>query len=371
MPALSIHKYDKSNPNYIHDWTGFYDIGQQFYGKLLSFEGYLQVENLYIQAIQDILDVLQINNLSICYCRKSDSRKNTKTDAALTPEQYLLYQRIDDGMLLNRSEISDVVRLNLRGTLGCRLVGNNINIHFGYDYYMYVEMSSKAYFKELQQIITAAGLYWQEFPIAPYHLDKEDVDALSFRWSNGQTNPPGDYHHDLRISKDNPQNRTYTEWSHFDEIGHGLDWEKYQATEQKYLQLVLDFLEIFQVNQLAVNGGLGFTTIQELGVPAHYFSPQEEALFQQLQEYDETVEDWTIEAFIIPKEDFATLFQLIFKGRLRTWISTDLLTIQFDSSYRLYLSFYGHKKEIQQLVEKQSLYWQERQPPYHETVDFS
>ncbi|MBF8971141.1 hypothetical protein I1A59_09330 [Streptococcus mitis] len=30
MPALSIHKYDKSNPNYLEDWTSFYEIGQRF-----------------------------------------------------------------------------------------------------------------------------------------------------------------------------------------------------------------------------------------------------------------------------------------------------------------------------------------------------
>ncbi|MBF8971142.1 hypothetical protein [Streptococcus sp. NLN76] len=236
---------------------------------------------------------------------------------------------------------------------------------------MYIESSSKAHFKEFQKIINREGLYWQEFSIAPYHLDTDDVNALSFSWGDDQINPPGDYHHDLRISKDNPLNRTYTEWSHFEEIENGLDWGEYQTVEQKYLQLVLDFLEYFQVNQLAVNGGLGFTTIQELGVPAQYFTSQEEILFQKLQEYDKNVEDWTVESFIVQKEDFSTLFQLIFKGRYNTWISTSHISIQFDSSYRLFLSFYGHKKEVQELVEKHGLYWQERQPPYHEAVDFT
>lgn len=139
--------------------------------------------------------------------------------------------------------------------------------------------------------------------------------------------------------------------------------------EQRYLQLVLDFLDKFQVSEFAING-LHLNNIQELGVSEQYFSPQEKALFQQMYEYEETVEDWTIEPFIVRKEDFSTLFKLMFKGVFTNWLTDDSITIQFDSSFRLYLSFYGHKKEVQKLVEKHGLYWQERQPPYHEAVGF-
>ena len=223
--------------------------------------------------------------------------------------------------------------------------------------------------EQCKQIIREMNLYYQEFLISPHQMEEEDIAPHTYTWGDGQTNPPGDYHHDLRISKDNPQNRTYTEWSNFDEIENGLAWEEYLAVEQKYLQLVLDFLESFQVNELVING-ISLHKIQEIGVPEHYFSPKEIVLFQQLQEYDENVEDWTVEGLIVQKEDFSTLFRLMFKGIFTNWITNGSTTIQFDSSYRLYLSFYAHKKEIQNLIEKHGLYWQERQPPYKEAVGF-
>ena len=51
MPALSIYKYDKSNPNYVDDWTAISDIGDSFYGKVLTLEDYLEVENRYSNII--------------------------------------------------------------------------------------------------------------------------------------------------------------------------------------------------------------------------------------------------------------------------------------------------------------------------------
>ncbi|MVX58278.1 hypothetical protein E5983_01135 [Streptococcus danieliae] len=370
MPALSIYKYDKSNPNYGDDWTAISDIWDSFYGTVLTLEDYLEVENRYVKTIEKILRLFNIDSLEVRELSKYFSVQFQKRESLLNPKQCQLSQQLDNGLLLTGEAISEVARFNLREAVWCRLYSPNLQVHFGYDYYMYVQSMDEEKLEQCKQIIREMDLYYQEFSISPHQMEEEDIAPFTYTWGDGQTNPPGDYHHDLRISKDDPLNRSYTEWSHFDEIENGLDWEEYQAVEQKYLQLVLDFLEFFQINHLAVNGGLEFTSIQELGVPAHYFSPQEEALFQQLQEYDETVEDWTIESFMIPKEDFTTLFQLIFKGRFYAWINTDSITIQFDSSYRLYLSFYGHKKEVQQLVEKHGLYWQERQPPYKKAVGF-
>ncbi|MBF8971143.1 MULTISPECIES: hypothetical protein [unclassified Streptococcus] len=61
MPALSIHKYDKSNLNYIEDWTAISDIGDTFYGKVLTLEDYLEAENRYVQTIAKILQLFNIN----------------------------------------------------------------------------------------------------------------------------------------------------------------------------------------------------------------------------------------------------------------------------------------------------------------------
>ena len=65
MPALSIYKYDKSNPNYVDDWTAISDIGDSFYGKVLTLEDYLEVENRYVQTIEKILQLFNVSNLEV------------------------------------------------------------------------------------------------------------------------------------------------------------------------------------------------------------------------------------------------------------------------------------------------------------------
>ncbi|MHB9782621.1 hypothetical protein ACXM1Q_007775 [Streptococcus sp. 10F2] len=372
MTTFKIHKYDKSSKKYYGDWTVVSDIGDYFHGQELTLEEYLKTETHYTQVVLKLLDHLHIDRLQVRYLSRLFSLHWNQQHTFFNQELSLLYQKLEQGIELNQQEIEDTIRLNLRGAVNCLLYHPKIEIFMGYDYYMYVKLDQNFPLDIISNIIKSEKLYLEALENFDYFYEDivENRLALGYIWSDGSNNPPGDYHHDLQISKDNPLNRTYTEWSNFDEIENGLDWEDYRPVEQKYLQLVLDFLESFQVAELFLNRILEFTTIQELGVPSHYFSSKEEALYQKLYEYEENVEDRTVESFIVQKKDFSTLFQLIFKGRLNTWISTGSVSIQFDSSYRLYLSFYGHKKEIQELVKKHGLYWQERQPPYHEAVDF-
>lgn len=371
MPALSIHKYDKSNPNYLEDWTSISDIGGTFYGKVMTLDDYLAIENQYVKTIEQILTLFNINYFEVGQLEKSFSLRFQRRVNLLNDKQCRLFQQMDNGFLLTGESISELVRFNLREALWCRLYNSDIQIHFGYDYYMYVQSQDEEKLEQCKKIIRENNLYYQEFPISPYQIEEEDIDPFTYSWGDGHSNPPGDYHHDLRISKDNPLNRTYTEWSNFDEIEHELDWKEYQTTEQKYLQLLLDFLEVFQVSELTNTGlHLQLYTFPELGVSEQYFSPKEKALFRQMYEFEETVED-SLESFIVLKKDLSTLFKLMFKGVLTNWFTDGSITIQFDSSYRLYLSFYGHKEEVKELVEKHGLYWQERQPPYHEVVSFT
>ncbi|MBG9368260.1 hypothetical protein [Streptococcus sp. NLN64] len=212
------------------------------------------------------------------------SIQSRKKENRLNSDQYQLFHQIDNGYLLTGKEIFEVAQFNLREVLWCRFYSPSLQIHFGSDYYMYVQSMEEDKFEQCREIIRENNLYYQEFSISPYQMEEEDIVPYTYTWGDGQLNPSGDYHHDLRISKDNPLNRTYTEWSNFDEIENGLDWEEYQAIEQKYLQLVLDFLELFQITKLVFNG-LSLNKISELDVPPHYFSPQEKILFQQLYEY--------------------------------------------------------------------------------------
>ncbi|MBF8971123.1 MULTISPECIES: hypothetical protein [unclassified Streptococcus] len=370
MLEIDIYKYNLEDSTYIDDWTSISDIGQKFHGQLLTYQSYLQEEDRYVNTIQELLQFLHIQNLTVDWCSKFFSLRYHQKHGRLTSVQSQLYQKLDKGLIVNRNEIADIIRLNLRESIDCSLSNSIITIYFDYDYYMSIKIADKSDLHHIINIIKKHGLFWRPSKNHYYPEDKDNKVAFGFTWNNGLINPPGDYHHDLRISKDDPLNRTYTEWSHFDEIENGLDWAEYQTVEQKYLQLVLDFLDKFQVSEFAINS-LSLNNIQELGVSEQYFSPQEKVLFQQMYKYEETVEDWTIEPFIVRKEDFSTLFKLMFKRVFTSWITDGSISIQFDASFRLYLSFYGHKKEVQELVEKHGLYWQERQPPYHEAVDFT
>ncbi|MBG9367900.1 hypothetical protein [Streptococcus sp. NLN64] len=370
MPTLLIHKYDKTNPNYVKDWTSISDIGKTFYEEPLTLNTYLETEDRYVQVILNIMGLFHIQKLEVRTIEKYHSLQYVKQNGLLNEKQAFLYQKIDNGVQLNYRELSETIRLNLRESIWCGLYSPEIEVNFGYDYYEAITIANSEKLELCKQIIEDHGLYWQEISTSPFKIEEEFRDALTYTWGDGQTNPPGDYHHDLRISKDDPLNRTYTEWSHFDEIENGLDRAEYQTVEQKYLHLVLDFLDKFQVSEFAING-LHLNNIQGFGISEQYFSPQEKALFQQMYKYEVTIEDWTIKPFIVRKEDFSTLFKLMFKRIFTNWITDDSITIQFDASFRLYLSFYGHKKEVQELVEKHGLYWQERQPPYHEAVYFT
>ncbi|MVX58279.1 hypothetical protein E5983_01140 [Streptococcus danieliae] len=77
MPTLLIHKYDKSNPNYIQDWISISDIGKIFYGTVLTLDKYLKIENSYIQTIHEILDFMKIDTLEIRAIEKGFSLQGT------------------------------------------------------------------------------------------------------------------------------------------------------------------------------------------------------------------------------------------------------------------------------------------------------
>ncbi|MBF0700281.1 hypothetical protein [Streptococcus danieliae] len=362
MLEIDLYKYNLDNPTYIDDWTSISDIGKKFHGKILTYQNYLQEEDRYVNTIQELLQFFHVQNLTVDWCSKFFSLRYHQKHGRLTSVQSQLYQKLDKGLIVNKNEIADIIRLNLRESIDCSLSNSAITIYFGYDYYMAIKIADKSTLHSITNIIKRHGLFWRFSKNHYYSEDKNDNVAFEFTWNNGLINPPGDYHHDLRISKDDPLNRTYTEWSHFNEVENGLSFQDYQVVENHYLQLLLEILDFFGIQEFSLDS-LDKYNIENLMVSSHFFTQAEETFFQQLPE--------DFEKITITNSDFSIFFRLMFRRRIQAWIETDFLSIQFDSSYRLYLSFYGHKKEIQNLIEKHGLYWQERQPPYHEAVHFS
>ena len=127
MPHFRVTKYDPAHRDasgaYLHDeWTSFSDIGKVFAGTLLTLKTYEETENAYISAAVDFLREAGASCLHVVGLE-------VQPDAVGAPLE-------DD--TLNLEQIASVLRGLLREDFWCRLEGENVFFHVGWDYYMYV-----------------------------------------------------------------------------------------------------------------------------------------------------------------------------------------------------------------------------------------
>ena len=103
------------------EWTDFSDVG-----KRVSIEDYLVVEDAYLDAIRRFCIGIGVESLRIQSLEWRDSRG------------------YHEGQSLDLYGIERVVRDVLRNVIWCKLVSDSAEVHFGYDYYMYVVSSVDA-----------------------------------------------------------------------------------------------------------------------------------------------------------------------------------------------------------------------------------
>ena len=128
------------------EWTAISDIGKSEY-RNVSFEEYEKIETAYVESITIILDEKNVTSLKIDSLElhntfadfekyKKDGRlKNINVD--FNKE----IATLENGNILNLTEIQKMARLILRETVWMNLLEPEFKITFGYDYYMYVECS--------------------------------------------------------------------------------------------------------------------------------------------------------------------------------------------------------------------------------------
>lgn len=102
-----------SNTN---EWTSFYDIGTK-----VSLEDYLIIENEYLNFLIQVCDFSGEKSLKI-------------SDLEVNIDDF----EFSDHQVITRSQILKVAQSNLREDVWCKLLSEKIEIHFGYDFYMYV-----------------------------------------------------------------------------------------------------------------------------------------------------------------------------------------------------------------------------------------
>lgn len=166
-----ISKYDpafrsESGGYYLEDWTSASDIDNIFGGSKLTYERYIQIENVYIQSIYSFLHDVKISSLIMINLEKKMSLNEKSVLNRYRLNWLLNSHKIYDGKTIDISDIGDICRLNLRELIWCKLeLQNKFYIHFGYDYYVYVGscFNCENAIRTTQEV----GLY-VEFKKSPY-----------------------------------------------------------------------------------------------------------------------------------------------------------------------------------------------------------
>lgn len=132
------HYLDKS------EWTAISDIGKPEYNNV-NYEAYEKIESAYVKSIIMILEDRKINTLiadSVHQFHTKEEFEGFKTDGRLKNMDVDFdndIKIIEDGMTFQAGYIGKIIRLILRETIHLKLVNSEIEIKFGYDYYMYVK----------------------------------------------------------------------------------------------------------------------------------------------------------------------------------------------------------------------------------------
>jgi len=144
------------------DWTSVSDIGKKFNGVTLTFEEYLRYENAYIDAVLQVMHGNDIESLSVVALEKN-GYFNFKDFPAQESKRF--YNSLSLSRDLPLHSVAQITRFALREVVWCKLGCEQMYVHFGYDYYMYIG-SEKPLEKELNSLINN-GLFVENF-ISPY-----------------------------------------------------------------------------------------------------------------------------------------------------------------------------------------------------------
>ncbi len=150
---MTSYRITKYNPEKRHEkgyyldqkeWTGISDIGRPE-NNYLTYEEYEITESAYVEAIKYILNESNFDSLRI----SSIENRNTKGKYKKYSNSYNLrninvdfeneINKLKNGQELRAMQLEKIIRLILREVIWMVLSNDEIEIRFGYDYYMYVK----------------------------------------------------------------------------------------------------------------------------------------------------------------------------------------------------------------------------------------
>lgn len=156
-------KYRNSKGHYTkNEWISVGDIGRIYDSKEFTLSDYLSVEEKYFEAVKNMMDEMKVETLKIKELEKSHYVSSNEEDS---DELKKMYDLLEEEMTIKNCDVALVIKLILREIVWAKLVSKSFEVHFGYDYYMYV-CSSKVLRKSIVQI-TKNGLFIEEMR-SPY-----------------------------------------------------------------------------------------------------------------------------------------------------------------------------------------------------------
>ena len=128
MISIRISKYNPiyrdENGYYLkNEWISYGDIGKKFPDGILTENTYLNVEGKYLQVVKELFQIMPIEKFTI-------------KDLEFYERKYK--KVLHEGEQIAENRIDTIVRLIMRESFWCKLVNEYVEVHFGYDYYIYV-----------------------------------------------------------------------------------------------------------------------------------------------------------------------------------------------------------------------------------------
>lgn len=108
-----------------NEWTSFGDIGSTYDGAVFKEKDYLQIENNYLNAIEELLKLAQVNNLKLVQLENS---KNFQFEIDLKVGESYQF-----------SSVIKIAKQTLRENIWTEFKNETGEyLKFGYDYYVYL-----------------------------------------------------------------------------------------------------------------------------------------------------------------------------------------------------------------------------------------
>lgn len=175
MNSWRVTKY---NPKY-RDNNGFYtranqewylysQIGEIYNGTKFTYSEYKKVEDAYVNAILYFMRDTGLNTLQIVGLSKNKKLEKTKHNSQ---KMIQVIKPLKEQSIVNMNDIKYITRWNLRddSLFGCHFQSQDMFIHFGWDYYMYIGSTKEC--KDAIAKTEALGLFVE--PMESPYLNNE------------------------------------------------------------------------------------------------------------------------------------------------------------------------------------------------------